>query len=77
MQGQTAQKIFAFDKGDVWRHPGHCVNCVNLNQVWHDLPTLELYQRKGSIVFHMDLLEDEEKLILASVDAYKLQLIQI
>ena len=22
-QGQTAQKIFAFDEGDVWRHPGH------------------------------------------------------
>ena len=22
MQGQTAQKIFAFDEGDVWRHPG-------------------------------------------------------
>ena len=24
VQGQTAQKIFAFDEGDVWRHPGHC-----------------------------------------------------
>ena len=23
MQGKTAQKIFAFDEGDVWRHPGH------------------------------------------------------
>ena len=23
VQGQTAQKIFAFDEGDVWRHPGH------------------------------------------------------
>ena len=24
MQGQTAQKFFAFDEGDVWRHAGHC-----------------------------------------------------
>ena len=23
VQGQTAQKIFAFDEGDVWRHPGN------------------------------------------------------
>ena len=23
VQGQTAQKFFAFDEGDVWRHPGH------------------------------------------------------
>ena len=23
VQGQTAEKIFAFDEGDVWRHPGH------------------------------------------------------
>ena len=24
-KGQTAQKIFVFDEGDVWRHPGHCI----------------------------------------------------
>ena len=61
VQGQTAQKFFAFDEGDVWWHPGHCVPSSSLFllvvaflyrfRCGHDLSILRSLELRGLFSF--------------------------